>query len=185
MSSGKKSIGSLNHSLFEEIETIRTTPRSSRSNVDSTMTTGRHPDPGPQSLREYTLTPPWGNTQMNGYTSSAEPGYFTRRLPSSNRNTDERHTTGRYVGCHAGVGVDQINGIVEGSGVQVNGLEVVHYGNTKVPVHPGMDGEWRDMVMISGDGAEMRGSKNQINGGRIRKMGRNEEDAARVRQYVR
>ncbi|KAH0492704.1 hypothetical protein TgHK011_007645 [Trichoderma gracile] len=118
-------------------------------------------------------------------------------------HTGERFDIAHYTDCKADSGVDQINGVMIicdagalddggiespggkyfyqcckklGSGTQINGIEVVYHGGSKViPTLPGMPGRWDRMDMQSAEGKELKGAlKTQINGGRVRLMKRSE-----------
>ncbi|OTA07184.1 hypothetical protein A9Z42_0080680 [Trichoderma parareesei] len=117
--------------------------------------------------------------------------------------TGERYDIAHYTECKADSGVDQINGVMIicdagttdnddirspggkyfyqsckklGSGTQINGIEVVYHGGSKiVPMLPSMPGRWDKMDMLNAEGKEIKGApKNQINGGRVRLMKRSE-----------
>ncbi|RFU78568.1 hypothetical protein TARUN_3662 [Trichoderma arundinaceum] len=114
-----------------------------------------------------------------------------------------QHPVARYTKCMAESGCDQINGLVVvcdpdpgdedvkiepglgkyfytkckklGSGAQVNGMEVVYHGGSRIPKIPAVHGIWDGMDFLNAEGKEIKGMpKNQINGGRLRLMKRTE-----------
>lgn len=104
----------------------------------------------------------------------------------------------QYTNCKADAGIDQVNGFVfvcdtgvqelqspqgrylykdctkYGAGSQVNGVEIVVHGSTRIaPAPPSLLGRWDDVHMLNAEGREVKGGyKSQFNGGRVRLMRR-------------
>lgn len=133
--------------------------------------------------------------QMQHFNQHNQASSHHRSEQQDLQQQQQQRTVGAYDSNFAGAGVSQINGvkisivceheqfegqvfaptgtfyykdcIKQGSGTQVNGLDVEYEGTT-VPAHPGMNGRWSGNQMIPAADGSMDLARDQINGGRLR-----------------
>ncbi|KAF7560558.1 hypothetical protein G7046_g3601 [Stylonectria norvegica] len=110
---------------------------------------------------------------------------------------NENLNGGHWIGCEAGPGVHQLNGIVieddakltnqlaqnppkgkytydncvkRGLGDQINGCDVTYSGDEEVAAVPILNGEWNNVLMLSLGSANIAMQGSQVNGGRLKKV---------------